>query len=80
MLKAHLLHKRYGDQVALRALELTVKPGEIYALLGPNGAGKTTTIQCFLGFLTPDGGHVTVDGIDPQVDPKGARARLAYIP
>ncbi|WP_202843174.1 ABC transporter ATP-binding protein [Luteimonas saliphila] len=80
MLRARLLHKRFGGHIALRALDLTVEPGEIYALLGPNGAGKTTTIQCFLGFLAPDGGHVTVDGLDPQVDPRGARARLAYIP
>lgn len=80
MLEAHLLHKRYGEHVALKALDLTIGPGEIYALLGPNGAGKTTTIQCFLGFLKPDGGHVSIDGIDPQVDPESARARLAYIP
>jgi len=80
MLTAHRLHKRYGDQVALKALDLDIAPGEIYALLGPNGAGKTTTIQCFLGFLQPDSGQVRVDGIDPSTDPAAARTRLAYIP
>ena len=80
MLTAHRLHKRYGEQVALQALDLDIAPGQIYALLGPNGAGKTTTIQCFLGFLQPDGGQVRVDGIDPSTDPASARTRLAYIP
>jgi len=80
MLIIEKLHKRFGDQVALRALDLTVAPGEVYALLGPNGAGKTTTINACLGFLQPDGGRVLVDGVDPALDPNGARARLAYIP
>lgn len=80
MLAIEKLHKRFGDHVALRALDLTVAPGEVYALLGPNGAGKTTTINACLGFLQPDGGRVLVDGVDPALDPDGARARLAYIP
>lgn len=80
MLVIEKLHKRFGDHVALRALDLTVAPGEVYALLGPNGAGKTTTINACLGFLQPDGGRVLVDGVDPALDPDGARARLAYIP
>jgi len=80
MLIAEHLHKRFGDQVALHALDLSVEGGEVYALLGPNGAGKTTTINCFLGFATPDGGRVLVEGVDPAKDAAGARARLAYIP
>jgi ABC-2 type transport system ATP-binding protein len=39
------LTKRYGDTIALDALDLTVKEGEVYGYLGPNGAGKTTTIR-----------------------------------
>jgi ABC-2 type transport system ATP-binding protein len=39
------LCKRYGDTVALDALDLTVEGGEVYGYLGPNGAGKTTTIR-----------------------------------
>lgn len=80
MLTAQQLHKRYGENVALHALDLTVAPGELYALLGPNGAGKTTTINCFLGFLQPDGGRVTIDGIDVAIDPLATKHRLAYIP
>ncbi|WP_337186339.1 ABC transporter ATP-binding protein [Phenylobacterium sp.] len=80
MLAAERLHKRYGSHTALHSFDLTVRPGEVYALLGPNGAGKTTTINCFLGFVRPDGGRVLVDGCDPAQDPLGARAALAYIP
>ena len=48
MLQAIDLSKRYEDGVlALDALNLEVKPGEIYCLLGANGAGKTTTINLF---------------------------------
>lgn len=80
MLKAEQLHKRYGAHTAIRALDLHVPPGEVYALLGPNGAGKTTTINCFLGFLRPDGGRVLVNGHDPAVEPEVTRRQLAYIP
>jgi ABC-2 type transport system ATP-binding protein len=80
MLTAQKLHKRYGDNVALHALDLSIAPGELYALLGPNGAGKTTTINCFLGFLTPDGGTVAIDGLDVATQPLETKRRLAYIP
>lgn len=80
MLSAERLHKRYGAHTALHGLDLSVRPGEVYALLGPNGAGKTTTINCFLGFVRPDGGRALVDGRDPALDPQGVRRALAYIP
>ena len=80
MLTCDQLHKRYGAHVALHALDLRIARGEIYALLGPNGAGKPTTINCFLGFVKPDGGAALVDGRDPAMDPEGARRALAYIP
>ncbi len=80
MLSAEKLHKRYGTTVALQSLDLSVAPGELYALLGPNGAGKTTTINCFLGFLSPDGGRVKIDGLDVANHPLETKQRLAYIP
>lgn len=80
MLTAEKLHKRFGATTALDALDLIIAPGEIYALLGANGAGKTTTINLFLGFLQPDGGSLSVAGVNPASDPLGARALLAYIP
>jgi ABC-2 type transport system ATP-binding protein len=74
------LTKRFNGLTAVDDLSLTVAPGEIFALLGPNGAGKTTTINCFLGFLTPDQGRVSVDGLDVGTHALDTKRRLAYIP
>jgi ABC-2 type transport system ATP-binding protein len=80
MLKAISVTRRFGAVVAVDHLDIDIAAGELFCLLGANGAGKTTTINLFLGFLQPDSGSVRVAGIDPVVDPKGARAQIAYIP
>lgn len=46
------LTKAYGEQTAVKAVDLHVKKGRIYGLLGRNGAGKTTIMKMILG-LTP---------------------------
>jgi ABC-2 type transport system ATP-binding protein len=74
------LTRRYGDFVAVDALDLQVRRGEIFGFLGPNGAGKTTTIRMLTGLLRPTEGRVVVDGIDLAADPLVARARMAYLP
>ena len=56
------LIKRYGNLVAVDALDLEVRAGECFGLLGPNGAGKTTTIEILEGLLRADAGDVTVLG------------------
>jgi ABC-2 type transport system ATP-binding protein len=58
------LTKRYGDIQAVAGIDFDVAPGEIFGLLGPNGAGKTTTVEILEGLRTPDGGKVSVLGID----------------
>src|SRR4051812_37319482 len=58
------LTKRYGDQVAVSALDLTVERGEFVSLLGPSGCGKTTTLQMIAGFVEPSAGRVTLEGAD----------------
>ncbi|GMU65014.1 MAG: hypothetical protein AMXMBFR36_12880 [Acidobacteriota bacterium] len=57
--------KRYGATVALDAVDLAVRPGELLAVLGPNGAGKSTAIGLWLGTLQPDEGTATVLGGSP---------------
>jgi ABC-type multidrug transport system permease subunit len=49
-------------------VSFTVCEGEIFGLLGPNGAGKTTTVECITGLRHPDGGTISVLGLDPQFD------------
>jgi ABC-2 type transport system ATP-binding protein len=80
MIRINDLHKRYDERPALRGLNLTVAPGEVYALLGPNGAGKTTTINTLLGFEQPDSGSAMVNGVDVSRDTLRARRQIAYIP
>jgi multiple sugar transport system ATP-binding protein len=56
------LAKRYGDTVALAALNLAVAPGEILALTGPSGAGKTTACRLISGIEAPDAGEIRLGG------------------
>lgn len=80
MLQAIELTKKYGDQVALNGLNLTIQPGEVFCLLGQNGAGKTTTINLFLGFTGASSGQALVNGILVSPDQPQTRKFLAYIP
>src|SRR6267142_4278812 len=62
------LTKSYGNVQALRGVSFSVDEGEVFGLLGPNGAGKTSTVEILEGLRTPDGGRVSVCGLDPQRD------------
>jgi ABC-2 type transport system ATP-binding protein len=73
------LTKRYGETLALDALDLRVAPGEVYGYLGPNGAGKTTTIRLLLGLHRPTGGRAELFGLDAWNDPVDAHRRVAYV-
>jgi ABC-2 type transport system ATP-binding protein len=80
MIEAKNLSKRYEDGVlALDALNLQVKSGEIYCLLGANGAGKTTTINLFLNFIEPTAGQALINGIDVEKSPLEAKKHVAYV-
>jgi ABC-2 type transport system ATP-binding protein len=63
------LEKRYEDVHAVRGVSFFVQEGEVFGLLGPNGAGKTSTIEVLEGLRVPDGGRVSVCGLDPQKSP-----------
>lgn len=80
MLEIKNLTKKFGDKVAVDNIDLSVKSGEIYGFLGPNGAGKTTTIKMIVGMLMPDGGSISVDGIDAINDDVEAKRQIAYVP
>ena len=70
----------YGDVVALPATSFVLAPGEVVALSGPSGGGKSTLLAALLGFLTPTGGSVTVDGVGPdETSGRMWRRRFAYV-
>jgi len=52
--------KRYGDQEALRGVDLEATAGELVAVIGPNGAGKTTLLSILAGISKADGGEIHV--------------------
>jgi len=67
---------RYGRRVAVDALDLVVRPGEIVGLLGPNGAGKSTTLLAVAGALMPAAGRIVIGGFDLATRAEEAKARV----
>ncbi|HEX7718671.1 MAG TPA: ATP-binding cassette domain-containing protein, partial [Woeseiaceae bacterium] len=49
---------RYGDDVILDAVSLTLERGQIGCILGPSGSGKTTLLRCIAGFEPVCGGEI----------------------
>jgi ABC-2 type transport system ATP-binding protein len=72
--------KRFGDVVALEAVDLDIRRGEIFALLGPNGAGKTTLISIVAGLLRASSGEVRVLGRDVVRDYRETRRAIGLVP
>jgi spermidine/putrescine transport system ATP-binding protein len=56
--------KRFGDFVAVDAINLEVRDGEFFSLLGPSGCGKTTTLRMIGGFEEPTSGLIELSGQD----------------
>jgi ABC-2 type transport system ATP-binding protein len=75
--EARALSKRYGEILAVDALDLTVEPGDVYGFLGPNGAGKTTTLRMLLGIIDPDEGDRKLLG---HAHPLDAAPMVGYLP
>ena len=79
MIELQHLTKRYGNQVAVRDLSLTVDEGELLVLLGGSGSGKTTTLKMINRLIEPSAGSVLVDGRDvAELAPHDLRRRIGY--
>ncbi len=74
------VRRSFSGVHALVDATLDAPPGAVTGLIGPNGSGKTTLMLILASLLQPDAGTVRVDGIDPVVDPAGARRALGWMP
>ncbi|MBK9943989.1 MAG: ABC transporter ATP-binding protein [Kouleothrix sp.] len=80
LIEAIGLQKSFGDTIAVKGIDLQVRPGEIFGFLGPNGAGKTTTIKMLIGLLRPSAGVARIGGHDIQREPIAAKSLIGYVP
>jgi ABC-2 type transport system ATP-binding protein len=74
------IDKSYGTWRALAGVSLDVAAGEAVLLVGRNGAGKTTLLRIATGFMDPDAGDVTIDGVSMATRRAAAQAKLGYLP
>ncbi len=61
-LKATGIIKKFGDDVVLNGIDLSVKRGEVVVVLGPSGCGKSTLLRCLNGLEQINGGEILLDG------------------
>ncbi len=70
-----------GRPAVLTAVNLAIAPGEIVALTGDNGVGKSTLVRLLLRFYDPDGGRITLDGVDiASLQVQHLRRQFGYVP
>lgn len=72
--------KLYGEQKALNAISFSVDKGSVVGFLGPNGAGKSTMMKILTGFINPNKGAVSVNGINVLKNPIEAQKNIGYLP
>lgn len=73
------IDKKFGPNIVLNALDLSIKKGGIVAILGPNGSGKTTMIKSLLGMVIPDKGTITLND-QPIKNQWKYRNNIDYLP
>lgn len=61
MIEYQDVHKSFDVQV-LKGVDLTVTTGETFGIVGPSGCGKSVLLKTTVGLITPDRGHVRIDG------------------
>lgn len=80
MIEINNLTKDYGKGRGVFDINLAVEKGEVFGFAGINGAGKTTTIRNLMGFIKPDSGTLTIDGLDCTKKSAQVKQKVAYVP
>ena len=78
--EARGLTKRFGDVLAVDAVDFDVREGEVFGFLGPNGAGKTTTINMLTGLARPTAGTIRYFGRGVTRNVKMAQYLMGIVP
>jgi polar amino acid transport system ATP-binding protein len=76
------LHKYFGDIEAVKAVDLTIKRGEVVVIVGPSGSGKSTVLRCINHLEEPTAGRVYIDGVhleDKATDINAVRAEVGMV-
>lgn len=80
VIEAKDLTKDYGNERGIFQLNLTIPEGKMVGYVGTNGSGKTTTIRHILGFLKPDSGSVSVNGLSSWENSSEIVRSIGYVP
>jgi len=73
------LTKSFGNYLALRGLDLEIRPGESVVIFGPNGAGKTTLIKVLATIMNPSSGKILVDGLNLKNGAEAIQRRIGVV-
>ena len=80
MIRFENVTKIYGQNVILKDLNFSIKPGEFVVLIGPSGCGKTTTLKTINRLIEPNNGRIFIDEKDiAKVDPVELRRTIGYV-
>ncbi len=80
VIEAKGLTKRFGDVIAVRGIDFTVREGEVFGFLGPNGAGKTSTLRMIQCVSPKTAGILRVFGLETDGNEREIKARMGVVP
>lgn len=79
VLKTYNITKKYGEQLAVDNVNMTIKKGDIYGFIGKNGAGKTTLIRLITGLIHKSSGEIELLGINEENELNKARTMVGSL-
>lgn len=79
VLKTYNITKKYGEQLAVDNVNMTIKKGDIYGFIGQNGDGKTTLIRLITGLIHKSGGEIELLGANEENELNKARTMVGSL-
>ena len=79
LIEVYDLIKFFGDVVAVKGINFTVKEGSLFSFLGTNGAGKSTTINILTTLMNQSSGTAVVNGYDVAKNPDEVRNLIGIV-